>query len=158
MHQRLLRVSMMVMILLELITKTVLQSLPLQENFKNKTKEEKGSIFLQRERGQKQPQGHPIKLHRCLWPSEWYSMSNPPDRKYNSLKTQPSRTMNIQIVKRLVLSYSCITGPGITKVNTRKWTQIGREPHSTQVESKICVSQNWKPVSTQYTSTDKHTG
>ena len=119
MHQRLLRVSMMVMILLELITKTVLPSLPLQENFKNKTKEEKGSIFLQRERGQKQPQGHPIKLHRCLWPSEWYSMSNPPDRKYNSLKTQPSRTMNIQIVKRLVLSYSCITGPGDHKSEHR---------------------------------------
>ena len=27
-----------------------------------------------------------------------------------------------------------------------------------QAESKICVSQNWKPVSTQYTSTAKHTG
>lgn len=41
---------MMVMKILELITKTLLQSLSLQENFKNKTNEEKGNIFLQRQR------------------------------------------------------------------------------------------------------------
>ena len=41
---------MMVMKILELITKTLLQSLSLQENFKNKTNEEKGSIFQQRQR------------------------------------------------------------------------------------------------------------
>ena len=71
--------------------------------------------------------------------TSWMIWSIPPtDKKYNSLKTKPSSTVYIQIVKRLVLSYSSLVYAkvrivsqvsGYHKVNRRKWTV---DIHSTE--------------------------
>ena len=157
----------MVMKILELITKTLLQSLSLQENFKNKTNEEKGNIFLQRQREKNSYKrvileshtGVCDQLHDMKHPTHWQKVKLTQNQtKFNCVYSNSQTLGFVLFFISLRKSKNCITGLGLSqgeqkKVNswhTLDWKQSTLDPTR--------LSQNWKPVSTQYTSTAKHTG